>query len=828
MSGDSETERRSRASETLSRALELPEAERKTFLTEAIREQPTLRSEVLTLIEDLGAAEQSLKRRSPAARALDSFGPYRVIRELGEGGMGVVYLAERGDGQFTRRVAVKRIGKEAPHPELVRRFRDERLILARLDHPNIARLLDAGLDEVGVPYLVMEYVEGIPLTTFSREQMLDTRTRLALFRKVCGAVQHAHQNLVIHRDLKPKNILVTTEGEPKLLDFGIAKLVSGAEHEETTRTVHRAFTFDYASPEQVRGEPVNTSSDVYSLGVVLYELLSDVKPYECGTRSLADAVHFIIDFVPPPPSRVAPVERCGSLSGDLDAIVRKAMEKHPADRYPSVADLTSDIEAYLEHRPVRARGPTLGYRARKLLRRHRAGAATMAGALVLLVAGVAAVLWQARVAHRERLRAEARFQDVRRLANSVIYELHDAIANLPGATDARHLLVTRALEYLDRLAGEAREDVPLRTELADAYQRIAQVQNSGLGANVGNTQGALDSYGKALAIRQALAAREPVAMEDLIGLARVEHELGTLHRVTGELTLAEHNFLSAASRFEALAAEDALSDRHRRLVAVYQRLAELKNFHGRSDAALVWAEKARTEAEAGWRAQPEDSALRSGLAAASYELADALADHGRYAEALDRSREARRLLEMGLREKPLDGQQTRILLFVLHGESLYLWKLGNLRGAVGVREHALEVAEEAIRRDPGDRWSQMGVVVASSGLADVLLEAGHARESAKRFRQALGIATQAIEDDPQYDYAQLEAASAEFGLGRALVTLGTPDALSEGCATLQRVQAIWSDRRSKGNLPPDETVELERMSRWLARCRSPKWPRRPA
>ena len=435
-----------------------------------------------------------------------------------------------------------------------------------------------------------------------------------------------------------------------------------------------------------------------------------------------------------------------------------------------------------------------------------------------LVTGLGVAVRQARVAEAERRKAEARFQDVRRLANSVIYELHDAIANLPGATEARRLLVTRALEYLDRLAGEARDDLALRRELADAYQRIAQVQGGGVGANLGDTEGALDSYGKALTIRQSLAARSPVESPDVLGLALIEFELGALQRVTGEPALAERSFLSAASRLEALVGEGAPADAHRHLASVYQRLAEVQTFQGRRDDALHWASKAQTEAEAAWRAQPEDAASRSGLAAASYELAVALARQERYGEALERTRQARGLLEAGLREDPLDAQKTRILLFALNGESEYLWRLGDVPGAVLVREHALEVAEEAWGRDPHDRWSQMALVVAANALGDVLLKARDARGSARRFRQALRLATQAVEEDPQYKYAGLEAAVAEYGLGRALVSQGTSESIAEGCEALERVRTFWLGLRAKGELHPGGANELDRLSGWLARC----------
>jgi serine/threonine-protein kinase len=291
-----EASRWSRVSEILSQALDLPESERAAFLDDVIRKEPLLRTEVMGLFDELRGVEAFLDRPAlPPLGSAESFGPYRVTGELGEGGMGIVYLADRSDGQFARQVAIKRIGRIAPDADLLRRFRDEKQILARLDHPNIARLLDAGIDAAGIPYLVMEYVEGTPFTAFCRNRNLGIPDRVSLFLKVCAAVQHAHQNLVIHRDIKPGNILVTPEGEPKLLDFGIAKLMGGVDSGEATRTVHRALTLDFASPEQVRGEPVNTSSDVYSLGVVLYHLLADVKPYECGTRSVAEAVSLVCD-----------------------------------------------------------------------------------------------------------------------------------------------------------------------------------------------------------------------------------------------------------------------------------------------------------------------------------------------------------------------------------------------------------------------------------------------------------------------------------------------------------------------------------------------------
>jgi tetratricopeptide (TPR) repeat protein len=522
----------SRVSSILSHALDLPEAQRTAFLADAIRQEPTLGTEVFALFEEMRQAEEFLEAPAAADTGVEphgAFGPYRVIGELGEGGMGVVHLAERNDGQFTRQVAIKRVGNAAPGPDVLRRFRDEREILARLDHPNIARLLDAGLDAAGVPYLVMERVEGVPVTSYCRERKLSVRQRLALFLKLCAAVQHAHQHLVIHRDIKPGNILVTLEGEPKLLDFGIARILSEAQHDDATRTLNRALTLDYASPEQVRGDAVTTASDVYSLGVLLYELLADAKPYDVGGRSLTEAVRLVCESAPPLPSRAAPPERNTELAGDLDCIVRKAMEKAPADRYGSVAELAADTASHLDHLPVKARRPSFGYVARKFVRRHRAAATVAAAGLALLATGVVAVLWQARVAERERARAQRRFEQVRQLAQYVIFDLHDGIARLTGSTDLRRQMVERSLAYLDSLAAEATGDARLQTELAAAYSRLGDVLGRPSVANLGDREGAIKSYGKARELLEQVVSRNPGDADARRRLGRLLLDLHTTY-----------------------------------------------------------------------------------------------------------------------------------------------------------------------------------------------------------------------------------------------------------------------------------------------------------
>jgi serine/threonine protein kinase/tetratricopeptide (TPR) repeat protein len=565
----SSEERWAQISDILARALDLPEPQREAYIAGACERQPALRTEMLAMFQDLGTTNDFLET-PPAVDAAPGdgaeFGAYRIVRTLGEGGMGVVYLAERCDGQFARHVAVKRIGSFAPGPDLLRRFRDEREILARLDHPNIARLLDAGFDSLAVPYLVMEYVEGAPMTAWCRDHRLSVRERLGLFLKICGAVQHAHRNLVIHRDLKPGNILVTPDGEPKLLDFGIAKILSEGRG-EATRTINRALSLDYASPEQVRGDTLTTATDVYSLGVLLYELLTDVRPYNAEGKSLTDAVRAVCEEIPPPLSRVAPAARRPLLAGDLDTIAAKAMEKAPADRYASVADLAGDIRAHLDHRPVKERRLSVTYVARKFVRRHRAGTTIAAGVVALLAIGVGGVIWQARIAQRERARAEQRFQDVRELATFVIFDLQDRIAKLAGATEIRKQMVERSLRYLDSLASEAGDDPTLLQELGGGYIRLADALGRSESASLGDTAGALAAYGKARALLERVLANHGPDAGRRRQLARLLLTISTLERNTGQLEPAARNLHASLATWNELVRDDPESEENLRGLA---------------------------------------------------------------------------------------------------------------------------------------------------------------------------------------------------------------------------------------------------------------------
>ncbi|MBS0199286.1 MAG: protein kinase [Proteobacteria bacterium] len=355
----------------------------------------------------------------PGPREGERIGPYRLDALLGEGGMGQVWQAERADGMYARRVALKLLRPGLADPTLRLRFSRERDILARLAHPHIARLLDAGISENGQPYLALEFVEGHGILAYAREHALDTRQRIALFRQVCDAVSHAHANLIVHRDLKPSNILVSADGEVHLLDFGIAKLLDDPQEPiEHTRTGLRPFTLHYAAPEQVRGEPVSTRTDVYSLGVVLYELLTGQKPYRLKRESSAQWEDAILAAEPQRPSLAAtrddeggdPAQRrrtARELSGDLDNIVMKALSKNPEQRYTSAEALSSDLERFLDGLPVLARGQSFFYRARKFVRRQLWPIVAGLGITSLLLVLLGVALWQRQEAIREAARAQA-------------------------------------------------------------------------------------------------------------------------------------------------------------------------------------------------------------------------------------------------------------------------------------------------------------------------------------------------------------------------------------------------------------------------------------
>jgi eukaryotic-like serine/threonine-protein kinase len=584
------------AKKLLNEALDLEPGERDCFIQEACGDAPELLAEVRSLLSWVDQSGEFLE--TPALRVADlvpeeqsadglvgqSLGPWRILDVIGHGGMGTVYRAERADAAFKRIVAIKVVRRGAHAANIIDRFHRERETLAALDHPNIARLIDGGSTRDGKPYFVMEYVDGIRVDTFCDERKLTIDQRMEVFRTICAAVQYAHHALVVHRDLKPDNILVSREGTPKLLDFGIARVMSDApariENEAATAATWM-LTPDYASPEQIHGGVMTTASDVYSLGVLLHVLLTGRPPYRLRPGSHADMSAQLATATVPLPSEsfkaaapgvreravargATPQSLSRRLRGDIDAIVLRALARDLPSRYLSVDQLVDELERHVTHHPVAARGKHWTYRASAFFRRHRV-ALSLAGAFVaVVIAGVAAVLWQASIAAEARARAERRFEDVRHLARTFIFDVDNEIVNVPGTTRARALMMRTASEYLDGLAREAHGDLGLQRELASAFVKVGDAQGHPTSANVGDTAGARASYERAIEICGAILAAAPhdVETERIRGMAhrRLSDVLAWAGDTSAALTHCEisHSLFAEVAAHPVATSEDRL------------------------------------------------------------------------------------------------------------------------------------------------------------------------------------------------------------------------------------------------------------------------------
>jgi eukaryotic-like serine/threonine-protein kinase len=703
-----------RVRDLFNEAAELPRAQREALLASV---DGRLREEVESLLashdEADGFLSKSVWEMIDAAEgerlAGSMIGPYRIVRCLGHGGMGTVFLAERQDEQqFSQRVAIKLVRGGGAGEEMVRRFRRERQILAALEHPNIARLLDGGTTGDGLPYLVMEYVDGTPIDDYCAAHCT-LEQKMRLFLQLCDAVAYAHRNLVIHRDIKPANVLVA-DGIPKLLDFGIAKLESPDSRAMAPAT--RLMTPEYASPEQLLGHAVSTSTDVYSLGVLLYQLLTGKQPFGATRTASSEA---------PRPSMI---DR--ALRGDLDTIVLTAMEVDPARRYASVEKLAEDVRRYLSGHPIAARPATFGYRAIKFVRRNTLAVAAGTAILIVTIVAFAATLHQKRIAER-------RFEQVRTLARSVVFELHDAIATLPGSTPARELLVRRALVYLDNLAAEAEDNAPLLMELAGAYLKIGDVQGLPYQPNIGDTDGALASYRKALTIAELVRRDEPENVDALTLLADAHDRVGLVQQraLLWEVAIVEHE--------AARAIRESLPQTPKRDLALARTWTAI------GDCRYIGNRKIPQRLKLGTARQAYESALAS-------------------LRVLPRDPQLRRegLRELGRAHQRLGGYFSGIME-------------RDFQRAIQHHQAALRALEERSSLAPGD-------AVARRNYADQFVMKATAHNLARDGAGALASADRGLEmlraiaeADPKNSEAQHDLAFAYGERGRALHILGRHD-----------------------------------------------------
>ncbi|HEX8369031.1 MAG TPA: protein kinase [Pyrinomonadaceae bacterium] len=815
-------ERYRKLKEIFNRAAEMTVAEREDFLENAC-DSDTLRREVEKMLgfADAEDSEDAFEKNAfelfsgdGHTKIPEKIGNYKIIGEIGRGGMGAVYEAVREADNFTQKAALKVIKRGMDTDAIVRRFRHEQKILATLEHPNIARFLDGGMTAAGLPFYAMEFVEGEFIDDYCRAKNLSVNERLRLFRQVCSAVQYAHQNLVIHRDLKSKNILVTGDGAPKLLDFGIAKVLTPETTEEIgTATQFGMMTPAYASPEQILGKRIGTTSDVYSLGVILYELLTGQKPYRINSNSQIEIEKAVLHGEPARPSSVVlrplPIEhnqtaeqnkqrtkdkgqRTKLLKGDLDNIILKALRKEPAERYASVGQFSEDIRRYLEGLPVRARPHTVSYRATKFIKRNRIAVTAAVLIFLSLCVGITVAIWQAHRAQQQRILAEKRFADVRQLANSVVFKYHDAIADLEGSTAVREMLVKDALQYLDALAADAGGDNELKKELALAYLKLGDAQGKIYAANIGDTEGALASYRKSVAMLEEVVRNAPADAKAKIDLIKAYDSLAFLMTRAGgnsrelvekslnlydeleklepagderrmqlvdllirygdtaagfENSLREH--LKAQAVAEKLVAADPhntenlrqLVRTNQRIGTDYQRLGDKARQENKPDAAreffrqsLEYQRRMFAETEKLYARAPEKPANRRYLALAYINLSDSLGRNGHAEDALEMLEKARRILEEHLRRDPKNNETKFDLAEIFNTFADLYSEKGDYENFSQYLRKAFELNEEIYARDPKNLEVLNYIVERSAKLAEAYAQTGDA-EKAKYFKQ---------------------------------------------------------------------------------------------
>ena len=739
------------------RAASLNVEDRERFLESNCGGDPELRARVQRLLSAHDSAtlitawdRPALENAAGALPAGDSdseigeaIGPYRIVAVIGAGGMGKVYRAQRADSQYDQDVAIKRIKRGMDAEQIILRFRAERQILAKLEHPNITRLLDGGATPDGLPYLVMEYVEGISPTKYCDEHGLGVRQRIELFRQICSAVHYAHQRMVIHRDLKPGNILVTPGGVPKLLDFGIAKVFTAAPTtaNPNLETAMHLMTPGYASPEQIRGEVVTTATDVYSLGVILYELLSGHSPYRRLDRPLHELMTAVCEEPPEKPS-----ERRHELRGDLDNIILKALRKDPAERYASADQFSEDLLRYLQGQPVLARGEAFSYVAAKFVGRNRFAVVASVLFLGLLMGALVVTV-------RARARAERRFNDVRQLAHSVVFDYHDAIEHLPGSTPVLERLVRDALKYLDGLSQES-DDPELQRELVDAYVRIGHVQGDDTFSNLGDAAGAARSISKAVEIAGLMLRRDnsPAAQSSAAGAFKAQ---GTLMHAAGDLRGAEVKLKRAVELRESAAQADSANvDRQIELANAWRGLADLysggggmQNLGRSKDGLDLYERAAQLTGDLSLKA-PDDNSLLKAWRGALMELAAAEVNLGRTAGGDRDLEKATELSERIVAREPGNTAEQMELANACVRQGMRLTDRGEAGKAIVVLLRAVAILERLLSADPRNALYQRNLSVTENQTASALKASGALKEALPHNRRSLELAEALRKMDP--------------------------------------------------------------------------------
>lgn len=756
-----------RVKSILASALDLVPDERDGYLDEACDGRGDLREEVTSLLAAharipdevslthpfAGGASHAADERLAASMLGTTVGAYRLVDVLGQGGMGVVYLAARADGVHEGEAAVKLL-RRGFQPEDLARFRAEQRILARLEHPGIARLLDAGVTDDGQPYLIMEYVAGSPITEHCDAGRLEVDARLGYFAEICDTLRYAHRNLVVHRDLKPSNIMVDREGRVKLLDFGIAKLLDEDAYPGAplTRTGLRVLTPEYASPEQLRGEPVTTSSDVYGLGLLLYELLAGRRPFRLDGLSAAEVERVVCGTDPVRPSQAidaaaalargaTPEKLRRKLTGDLDVIVLTALRKKPERRFASVRELAEDLRRHRNGQTVTARPATVRYRLSRFARRHRMPLAALMLVVFSLVAGIVATT-------RQALETRRRLDEVRSLANTLLFDLHDAVEDIPGTTPVRRLMVSNALFHLDALAGDLGRDPDLKGELAEAFERIGRIQGDPQFANLGDLQGSLASYARARELRDEILAAAPDDRDARRARAHIVSRQAVIDSWNGDNDLAIARSGEALAELEELLVGNAGDAGLRAEIArVRDERGWWRMWAGELEDGIADSRAAVAEARDLLVVSPDDLDLRLQHWTCLYHLAEGLKFRGDPPGALFALREGETLLRdlegaHPANPRVLSGLQVCLRLI---GENL---EEIDLRQALDAYREALASARALYAVDANNTNTQRSLAACHNAIGGLLLVMNRWPEAITAFEEALPVRRDLWIQDP--------------------------------------------------------------------------------
>jgi eukaryotic-like serine/threonine-protein kinase len=754
-------------------------------------------------------------------------GPYELTARIGGGGMGTVYRANRVE-DFRQEVAVRLIERGMDRDAIVRGFHAEIPVQAALGkHPSIAGLLDAGTTEDGRPYFVMEYVDGLPIDAYCDGRRLDIPARLGLFGKVCAAVHFAHQHAVIHRDLKPSNILITSDGVPRLIEFGIETLI----HPEPGGD--RVSTPEYASPEQVTGEPITTATDVYALGVVLYQLLTGRRPYRLEDGSTSEIFQAICEQVPERPSKAvvrAPASQTASstpepsdpgptpeeiaesrgvlpsrlertLAGDLDAIVLMAMRKEPESRYASAEQFADDLHRYRKGLPVRARRDSPGYRAAKFVRRHAAAVAVGTVLLLALVAGIAGTTTGLVRARRQRDRAEESSRMARGAVDQFFTRVSgERLLNQPGLQPLRKTLLQDARRFYEEVIDHRGDDLGLSAELAAAQARAAKITGE-----IDSPARSVPRLQQAVATWESLVAARPGNPDDQEELARTLNDLGVmLMRLEGRRDEALGAFRRAEGLLEPATAADPASGsrRHERSLAL-QNIGQIQLEQGRAFEAIETLRKA-LEIEAEWAAEdPKALEPRIAMARAHGLLGQALTSQPDGTEpALESYQKAVAYREEVVRDRPELADQAYLLAMDLGDGNVAQQMAGKLDSALKSLRRAVEILERLDRQYPGVLTYRGGLAGTYNMLSDLHRRRREPAESLAFAEKARDMLDRLVAEHPEDVYSRIDLAKAYNNIGRLHQQSGDP---AEGLRSFQRAVDVLE---SLSELDPRNSYSL--------------------